>query len=149
MSESNNQSRPVVSVAISPRLIDDRESLQRALIHLVQQDPTLRTQLGPTVGAATLCGMGEPHLEEICDRISQEYKIQLEIGRPQVIYLETIGRPSDAEGKYMRQIGGRGHYAHVRVRLEPRELGTGYQFASEMADAAIPTEFVESVNFGI
>lgn len=93
--------------------------------------------------------MGELQLEVICNRISQEYKIQLEIGEPQVIYLETIRKSAEAEGKYIRQIGGRGQYAHVRVRLEPGELGSGYQFASETTDAAIPRKFVQSANLGI
>jgi len=148
VSESTPQNRPVISVDISPRLVDEHQSLQRALSNLAQQDPTLRVIPAPVDGATTLRGMGELHLEVICHRISQEYKIELEVGSLQVIYLETIRKPAEAEGKYIRQIGGRGNYAHVKVSLEPRDLGSGYQFAAETA-GAIPLEFVQSVNLGI
>jgi elongation factor G len=136
-------------VTISPRLVDERESLQQALSNIAQQDPTLRFETSSIDGSTTLCGMGELHLEVICDRISQEYKIQLQVGEPKVIYLETIGKPAEAEGKYLRQIGGRGNYAHVKVRLEPREPGSGYQFGAETTDAAVPQKFKQSVNLGI
>jgi elongation factor G len=149
MSESNSQTRPIVSLAISPKLTDERESLQQALNDLANVDPTLRIETGSTDGWTILYGMGELHLEVICHRILQEYKIQLEVGEPKVIYLETIRKHAEAEGKYIRQIGGRGNYAHVKVRLEPRERGSGYQFAAEIAEGALLPEFVQSVNLGI
>ncbi len=108
MTESIPQPRPIISVAISSTLIEERESLLRALSGLAQQDSTLRIKAGFIDGVTTLCGMGELHLEVICNRILQEYKIQLEIGEPQVIYLETIRESAEAEGKYIRQIGDEG-----------------------------------------
>ncbi len=109
----------------------------------------MRIVQGPTVGETTIGGMGELHLEIICDRLSREYGIQIEVGTRKVIYLETIRKQTEAEAKYMRQSGGRGQYAHVKVRLEPVELGSGYQFANEITDDAVLPEFVEPVNLGI
>ena len=149
MSESNSQTRPIVSLAISPKLTDERESLQQALNDLASVDPTLRIETGSIDGRTILCGMGQLQLEVICHRIMQEYKIQLEVGEPKVIYLETIRKNAEAEGKYIRQIRGRGNYAHVKVRLEPRERGSGYQFAAEIAEGALLSEFVQAVNLGI
>lgn len=149
MSESNAQSRPVISVAVRPRADDDRENLQRALSDLTREDPTIRIATGPTVGETTISGMGELHLEIICHRVWREYGIQIEVGAPKVIYLETIRKQTQAEGKYIRQTSGRGQYAHVKVRLEPLEPGSGYQFADEITDDIVPPEFVEPVNLGI
>ena len=149
MSESNAQSRPVISVAIRPRTNDDRENLQRVLHDLTQEDPTMRIETEPTGGEIIVSGMGELHLEIICDRILREYKIQVDVGEPRIIYLETIRKGAEAEGKYLRQTGGRGQYAHVKVRLEPQEPGSGYQFVNEVTEGAVPPEFVEPVNLGI
>jgi elongation factor G len=93
--------------------------------------------------------MSELHLEVICSRMLHEYKIQLDVGNPRVIFVETIRKQAEAEGKYMRQTGGRGQYAHVKLRLEPREPGSDYQFVDEITEGAVPPEFVEPVNFGI
>jgi elongation factor G len=149
MSEPNTLDRPLISVAISPRSNDDREKFQRALSDLTQQDPTIRVKTEPIVEQTIISGMSELHLEVICGRILHEYKIQLDVGKPRVIFVETIRKPAGAEGKYMRQTGGRGQYAHVKLRLEPREPGSDYQFVDEITEGAIPPEFVEPVNFGI
>jgi elongation factor G len=149
MSEPNTLDRPLISVAISPRSNDDREKFQRALSDLTQQDPTIRVKTEPIVEQTIISGMSELHLEVICGRILHEYKIQLDVGKPRVIFVETIRKPAEAEGKYMRQTGGRGQYAHVKLRLEPREPGSDYQFVDEITEGAIPPEFVEPVNFGI
>jgi elongation factor G len=149
VSESNAQSRPVISVAIRPRNGVDRENLQQALHDLTHEDPRMRIETEPTEGEIIVSGMGELHLEIICERILREYKIQLDVGKPRIIYLETIRKHAEAEGKYVRQTGGRGQYAHVKVRLEPREAGSGYQFINEVAEGVVPPKFVEHVNLGI
>jgi len=93
--------------------------------------------------------MNESHLEAACDRISREYKIQLDVGEPKIIYLETIRKYTEAEAKYIRQVGGRNQYAHVKLRLEPGQPGSGYQFMDESSEDAVPRQFVEPINFGI
>jgi elongation factor G len=149
MSESNTQRRPVISVAIRPRTNDDREKLQRVLHDLSIEDPAIRIETGTIDGETIISGMGELHLQVICDRILHEYKLQLDVGEPRVIYLETIRKHAEAEGKYIRQTGGRGQYAHVKLRLEPRKPGSGYQFVDATSAGAVPREFVEPVNVGI
>jgi len=93
--------------------------------------------------------MGELHLQAVCDRLVHEYKVQIEIGKPEVIYVETIRKEAEAEGKYIRAISRHYMYGHVKLRLEPREAGSGYQFANESSEGAVPREFVEPVNLGI
>ena len=149
MSESNTQDRPLISVAISPRSNDDREKFQRALSDLTQQDPTIKVKTEPIVEQTLVSGMSELQLEVICSRMLHEYKIQLDVGKPRVIFVETIRKQAEAEGKYMRQTGGRGQYAHIKLRLEPREPGSDYQFVDEITGGAVAPEFVEPVNFGI
>ncbi|HXM09686.1 MAG TPA: hypothetical protein VN946_07050 [Terriglobales bacterium] len=149
MSESNTYNRPIISMAISPKDDDDRQNFQRALSDLARQDPTIRIKTESLDRQTIISGMGEIHLEIVCDRIVNEYEVPLNVGKPRVIYLETIRKPAEAEGKYIRQTAGRGQYAHVKVRLEPRELGSGYQFVNEIAEGAALREFVEPVNLGI
>ena len=149
MSESNSQSRPIMSVAISPRTSDDWQILQQALNDLARQDPTIKIETDPIDGQMIIGGMGELHLEMICDRILREYKVDIVVGEPKVIYLETVRTQAEAEGKYIRQTGGHGQYAHVRLRLEPGERGSGYQFVDQITEGAVPKEFVEPVNFGV
>lgn len=149
MTDSPSPNRPVISVAIRPRVTNDRENLRRALSTLAQQDPTMRIATEPIDGQTIISGTGELHLEAICDRILHEYKIEIDVGKPKVIYLETICKQADGEGKYIRQTGGRGQYAHVKLKLEPREPGDGYQFVDRTKQGAVPAEFVEPVNLGI
>jgi elongation factor G len=138
-----------MSVAVRPMAEGDRENLHRALSDLTREDPTMRIGTGSKVDETTIWGMGELHLEIICDRLSRQYGFEMEVEAPKVIYLETIRRLSEAEAKYIRQIGGRGNYAHVKLRLEPVERGRGYQFVNETTDDTVPAEFVQSVNSGI
>ena len=149
MSESNIQNRPVLAVAISPATHEDREKLQQALSDLAQQDSAIRITREPLNGQTIISGTGEAHLKEICRRILLEYKVQVDADEPKVIYVETIRKDAEGEGSFMRQIGGRGQYAHVKVRLEPGEPGSGYQFVDETSSGAVASGFAESVNFGI
>jgi elongation factor G len=128
---------------------DDRAKFEYALRDLAQQDPTLRISSLPTDGHTVISGMGELHLEVICDRVLREYKIKLHVGKPKVIYLETIHEQAEAEGKYVRHTEGRSDYAHVKIRLEPGEPGSGYQFVDEIREGAVPREFVQSVNLAV
>ena len=149
MSESNTQLRSVIRVAIRPRNKGDREKLKRSLSDLMRDDPTITIASGHSDGEIIISGIGALQLEIICDRIQREYKIPLDVGEVEVIYLETIRKKSMAEGKYIRQTGGRGQYAHVKIRLEPREPGSGYEFIDEIRGSAVPPEFVEPINLGI
>ena len=149
MNESNPQRRPVISVAIRVRNDDVRENLRRVLSDLTREDPAINFEAGPTDRETVISGTGELHLQIICDRILHEYKIPIDVGEFKVIYLETIRHRSEAEGKYIRQVGGRGQYAHVKLRLEPQEPGSGYQFVDETTESTVPRGFVEPVNLGI
>jgi len=149
VSESNTYSRPIISVVISPKSDDDRQNFQRALSDLAQEDPSITIKTESLDSQTTISGMGELHLEVICDRIVRDYKVGIDVGEPKVLYLETIREHAEAEGKYIRQTGGRGQYAHVKLKVEPREPGSGYQFVDEIKAGAVPPEFVEPVNLGI
>jgi elongation factor G len=149
VNESNVQRRPVVFVVIRPKSDDDREKLQRALSDLTTEDRVMTVEAGLTSGETVIRGVGELHLQIICDRIAREYKIPLDVGELKVIYLETIRKHAEGEGEYMRRIGGSGQYAHVKLRLEPRGQASGYEFVAEIRNGAVPPKFVEPVNLGI
>lgn len=149
MSESRSQSRPIMSVTVSPRTRDDRLILQQALRVLALEDPTIVIEADPIAGGTIIAGMGELQLKTICDRLSREYNVDVVVGEPKVICLETVRTPAEAEGKYVRQISRHRQYAHVRLRLEPGENGSGYEFVNQITEGAIPKEFVEPVNFGV
>jgi elongation factor G len=149
VSESNLQNRHILSVVITAKNDHDQESLQRALTHLAQQDSSLRIKTGPLDGQTTIGGMGELHLEVICERIMREYKVEICVDEPKVIYLETIRKPSEAEGKYIRAVSRHQQYGHVKLRIEPRDAGSGYQFVDVTSEGTIPREFVEPINSGI
>lgn len=149
MTESHLPQRPVVSVTISPKFHDDWDKLQRALSALTQQDEDMRTATQSTERWVTLSGMSELHLEVICDRIMREFGIPLHVEKPTVIYLETIRKQAVAEGKYIRQVGGRGQYVHVEIELEPGDPESGYQFTNQSPEGAVPRQLVESVDSGI
>jgi elongation factor G len=138
-----------MSVPVSPRTSDDRQILQQALSDLARQDLTIKIETDPIDGQMIIAGVGELHLEMICGRILREYNVDVVVGEPKVIYLETIRTQAEAEGKYIRQTGGHGQYAHVRLRLEPGQRGSGYQFVDQIPEGAVPMEFVEPVNFGV
>lgn len=147
MSESKAHYRPIICMAISSKRDCDREKLERAPSSLVIEDPSIRIKTNG--GQIILSGMSELHLEAICDRILKDYKIQLDIFDPKVIYLETIRKPAEAEGKYIRQTGGSGNYGHCKILLTPQEAGEGYEFVSEIKEGSIPEKFIESIDQGI
>lgn len=149
MSDSGTPIRPVISMAVSPKIDGERENFQRVLNALIDEDPTLNISVLPADGKAIIRGMSESHLEAACDRISRELQTELDIGQPKIIYLETIRCSSEAEGKYIRQTGGRGNYGHVKLRLEPGEPGSGCKFASEIKDSQISPEFIEPIRHGV
>ena len=141
--------RRVISVAVYPQRDGDHERLQRALSDLERRDPTIGIAPERADGETVISGISALQLEIICDRIVREYKISLDVGEFKVVYLETIRRHAEGEGKYIRQVGGRGQYAHAKIRLEPREPGSGYEFVDEIRGGVVPKEFVESINLGI
>jgi elongation factor G len=149
VSESSAHNRPIISAVISPIRDADRQSFQRALSDLAEQDPTVRIWTESIEGQTILSGMSELHLAAMCDRIVQEYKVQLNINKPEVIYLEAIRRHAEAEGRYIRQSGGRGQYAHVKLYLDPRPPGAGYEFVNDVTGGSVPKEFIKPIDQGI
>ncbi len=140
---------PVISVAIEPKTKSDQEKLGLSLEKLVREDPTFKVHTDPDTGQTILSGMGELHLEILVDRMVREFGVAAHIGRPQVAYRETIRRHAEAEGKFVRQTGGRGQYGHVKISLDPRPAGSGFQFISEIVGGAIPREFIPPVEQGV
>ena len=140
---------PVISVAIEPKTRAGQEKMGIALSKLAEEDPTFRTYTDEETGQTIIAGMGELHLEIIVDRLLREFKVEANIGKPQVAYKETIRKKVDHECKYKRQSGGSGQYGHVKIILEPNEPGKGYEFINAVTGGAIPKEFIEPVNQGI
>ncbi len=149
MRDSDPPTRPFISVSLRPATDCDREKFERTLKGVAQQDPSLVISTEFTDGRTVLSGTSESQLESVCDQISRELQIELLIDEPRVIYLETIRRTSGAEGKYIRWTGGSGNYGQVKLRLEPSQQGSGYQFVNQTTDGQIPREFVEPINLGI
>jgi len=140
---------PVISVAVEPKTKADQDKLGNALARLAQEDPSFRINSDSDSGQTIISGMGELHLEIIVDRMKREFGVAANVGAPQVAYRETIKKSVECEGKFIRQTGGRGQYGHVLLRLEPRELGSGYLFVNELVGGAIPKEFVPAIDKGI
>ncbi len=140
---------PVISVAVEPKTKADQEKMGMALGRLAQEDPTFKVHTDPDSGQTIISGMGELHLEIIVDRMMREYKVEANVGKPQVAYRETIRRKSEAEGKYIRQTGGRGQYGHAKIRLEPQEPGKGYEFVNDIIGGSVPKEFIKPIDQGI
>ena len=140
---------PVISIRIEPKTKADQEKMSLALHRLSEEDPTFRVQTDQETGDTIISGMGELHLEIIVDRMLREFTVGANIGQPQVAYRETIKKEAEAEGKYIRQSGGRGQYGHVRIRVEPLEQGAGFEFADEIKGGIIPKEFIPAVEKGI
>ncbi|HZH93921.1 MAG TPA: elongation factor G [Tissierellaceae bacterium] len=140
---------PVIHVAIEPKTKASQEKMSVALAKLAEEDPTFRTYTDEETGQTIIAGMGELHLEIIVDRLLREFKVEANVGNPQVAYKESIQKPADAEGKYVKQSGGRGQYGHVKLKVEPQEPGKGYEFVNAIVGGAIPKEYVNSVNNGI
>ncbi|HEY4686653.1 MAG TPA: elongation factor G [Candidatus Subteraquimicrobiales bacterium] len=141
---------PVLAVAIEPKTKADQDKLGIALAKLAEEDPTFKVKVDKETGQTIISGMGELHLEIIVDRLLREFKVQANVGRPQVAYRETITRAvSNAEGRYVRQTGGRGQYGHVVIKIEPAEPGGGYKFKDALKGGTIPREFVSSIGKGV
>ena len=140
---------PVISVAIEPKTKASQEKMSVALQKLAEEDPTFKTYTNTETGQTIIAGMGELHLEIIVDRLLREFKVEANIGNPQVSYRESITKPAEAEGKYIRQSGGRGQYGHVKLKIEPNEQGKGFEFVNAIVGGAIPKEYIGSIEEGI
>ncbi|MDP9268717.1 MAG: elongation factor G [Acidobacteriota bacterium] len=139
---------PVIAVAVEPKTKADQEKMGVALGKLAQEDPTFKVHTDPDSGQTIIAGMGELHLEIIVDRMMREYKVEANVGKPQVAYRETIRKHAEAEGKYIRQTGGRGQYGHAKIYLDPNP-GLGYEFVDDVTGGSIPKEFIKPINQGI
>jgi len=147
--ESIDFPAPVIAVAVEPKTKADQEKMGVALSKLAQEDPTFKVHTDQDSGQTIIAGMGELHLEIIVDRMMREYKVEANVGKPQVAYRETIRKRSEAEGKYIRQTGGKGQYGHAKIILEPNTPGAGYEFINDIKGGAIPKEFIKPVDMGI
>ena len=140
---------PVISLAIEPKSKADQEKMGFALQRLAEEDPTFKIKSNPETGQTIISGMGELHLEILVDRMKREFKVEAGVGAPQVAYKETIRKMAEAEGKYIRQSGGRGQYGHCFLRLEPKNRGEGYEFVNAIKGGAIPAEFITPIDKGV
>ena len=140
---------PVISVAIEPKTKADQERLSISLGKLTQEDPSFKVNYDEETGQTIISGMGELHLEIIVDRLLREFKVGANVGKPQVAYRETVKKKAEAEGKYIRQTGGRGQYGHVYIELEPQEPGKGFEFVNKIVGGSIPREFISPIEKGI
>jgi len=147
--ESMEFPEPVIRVAIEPKTKAGQEKMGIALSKLAEEDPTFRTYTDDETGQTIIAGMGELHLEIIVDRLLREFKVEANIGRPQVAYKETIRRAAESDTKYARQSGGKGQYGHVKIKIEPNEPGAGYAFENTVVGGAIPKEFIGPAEAGI
>ena len=140
---------PVISVAVEPKTKQDMEKLSKALQSLSDEDPTFRVSTDAETNQTVIAGMGELHLEILVDRMLREFKVEANVGKPQVAYRETVRKPTNAEGKFIRQSGGKGQYGHVVLELEPGDPGTGFQFVSKIVGGSIPREYIPAVENGM
>ncbi len=140
---------PVIQVAIEPKTKAGQEKMGAALVKLAEEDPTFRTYTDQETGQTIIAGMGELHLEIIVDRMLREFKVEANVGKPQVAYRETIRKPVKSEGKFVRQSGGRGQYGHVVLEIEPMEPGAGYEFVNKIVGGVVPKEYIQPVDNGI
>ena len=147
--ESMEFPEPVIRVAIEPKTKAGQEKMSVALAKLAEEDPTFRTYTDEETGQTIIAGMGELHLEIIVDRLLREFKVEANVGAPQVAYKETIRKAVDQETKYSRQTGGKGQYGHVKIHVEPNESGKGYEFENKVVGGAIPKEYIPAVDAGI
>ena len=140
---------PVIKVAIEPKTKAGQEKMTLALVKLAEEDPTFKTYTDKETGQTIIAGMGELHLEIIVDRLLREFKVEANVGQPQVSYRETIRKAVEAEGKYVRQSGGKGQYGHCKIKMEPQEAGKGYEFVDATVGGSIPKEYIQPINNGI
>ena len=147
--ESMEFPEPVIRVAIEPKTKAGQEKMTMALLKLAEEDPTFKTWTDEETGQTIIAGMGELHLEIIVDRLLREFKVEANVGAPQVAYKETIKKAVDQETKYARQSGGKGQYGHVKIHVEPNESGKGYEFVNAVVGGAIPKEYIPAIDAGI
>jgi elongation factor G len=147
--ESMNFPDPVISVALEPKSKADEDKLGNALSKLSEEDPTFKVKTDEETGQTIISGMGELHLEIIVDRMMREFSVQANVGKPQVSYRETVRKKAKAEGKFIRQSGGRGQYGHVEIELEPQTAGLGFEFSNDIIGGSIPKEYISSVEKGV
>lgn len=147
--ESMQFPEPVINVAIEPKTKAGQEKMGIALSKLAEEDPTFRTYTDPDTGQTIIAGMGELHLEIIVDRMLREYKVEANVGKPQVAYKETIKKKVKIEGKFIRQSGGKGQFGHVWLEIEPKEAGAGFEFVNKIVGGAIPREYIPAVQNGV
>ncbi|MGM0552880.1 MAG: elongation factor G [Pseudomonadota bacterium] len=140
---------PVISIAVEPKTKSDQEKMGIALNKLAQEDPSFRVHTDEESGQTIISGMGELHLEVLVDRMKREFKVEANVGQPQVAYRETIKKSVEVEGKFVRQSGGRGQYGHVWLRIEPQEPGDGYEFANAIVGGVVPKDYIPAVNKGV
>lgn len=140
---------PVIHVAIEPKTKASQDKMTAGLVKLAEEDPTFRTYTDEETGQIIIAGMGELHLEIIVDRLLREFKVEANVGSPQVAYKESIQASAQAEGKYIKQSGGRGQYGHVKLKVDPQEAGKGYEFVNAIVGGSIPKEYINSINGGI
>ena len=147
--ESMEFPEPVIRVAIEPKTKAGQEKMGVALMKLAEEDPTFKTYTDEETGQTIIAGMGELHLEIIVDRLLREYKVEANVGAPQVAYKETVRKDANVDMKYARQSGGKGQYGHVKIRVEPNESGKGYEFVNEVVGGVVPKEYIPAVDAGI
>jgi elongation factor G len=147
--ESIDFPEPVIQLAIEPKTKGDQEKMGMAIAKLVAEDPTLRVNTDHETGQTILAGMGELHLEIIVDRMKREFGVEANVGKPQVAYRESIRQSAEGEEKYAKQTGGRGQYGHCKLRIEPLEAGTGFEFKSEIVGGSIPKEYIPAIEKGV
>jgi elongation factor G len=140
---------PVIQIAIEPKTKADQDKLALSLTKLSEEDPTFRVETNHETGQTIIAGMGELHLEIITDRLLREFKVEANVGKPQVAYRETIRKPVKIEGKFVRQSGGRGQYGHVWLEIEPNEAGGGFSFENKIVGGVVPREYVPAVENGV
>jgi elongation factor G len=140
---------PVIAVAVEPKTKADQEKMGIALQKLAKEDPSFRVHTDEESGQTIISGMGELHLDIIVDRMKREFKVEANVGKPQVAYRETVRKPVEQEGKFVRQSGGRGQYGHVYIKIEPQEAGAGYEFVNAIVGGVVPKEYIGAVDKGV
>jgi len=147
--ESMTFPEPVIEVAIEPKTKADQDKLGIALQRLAEEDPTFRVHTDEESGQTRIAGMGELHLDVLVDRMVREFKVAANVGRPSVSYRETIRRAAEGNGRFVRQTGGKGQYGHAVIKVEPAEMGGGYEFVDKIVGGTIPREYIKSIDAGI
>jgi elongation factor G len=147
--ESMTFPEPVIEVKIEPKTKADQDKLSVALQRLAEEDPTFRVKTDPETSETLIAGMGELHLDVLVDRMVREFRVAANVGKPQVSYRETIRRPAEGNGRFVRQTGGRGQYGHAVIKIEPREKGAGYEFVDKVVGGVIPREYIKPIDAGI